>query len=72
MKFYYKILCLFINLVARLRFSGLLIFSFICGDNEKSLAFMLYDLFDRDRGGLFVENRHILFFEDKIPCLVRV
>ncbi len=72
MKFYLKLLCLFKNLVARLRFSGIFMFGLICGEGKKSVAFMLYDLFDRGRWGLFVDNRHIVFFEDKIPCLVRV
>ena len=72
MKFYSKLLCMFISLVARLRFSGIIIFSLICGKNEKNLAFMLRDLFDRGRRGMFVDNRHIVFFEDKKTCLIRV
>lgn len=72
MKFYYKLLCLFKNLVARLRFSGMYIFGLVCGKSKKSIGFMQYDLFYRGRWGLFVDNRHIVFFEDKMPCLIRV
>ncbi len=72
MKFYYKLLCLFKNLVARLRFSGIFIFGLMCGKSKKSIVFMQYNLFDRGRWGLFVDNRHIVFFEDKMPCLIRV
>lgn len=73
MKFYAKLLCLFKNLVARLRFSGIFILSLMCGKNSKNVTFMLYCLFDWGRWGrLFVDNRHIVFFEDRIPCLVRV
>lgn len=72
MKFYFKLLCLIKNLVAQLRFSGMFVLGFICGKSKGSVEFMLYDLLDRGRWGLFVDNRHIVFFEDKIPCLVRV
>ncbi len=72
MKFYYKLLCLFKNLVARLRFSGIYFFGLMCSKSKKSIVFMQYDLFDRGCWGLFGDNRHIVFFEDKMPCLIRV
>ncbi len=71
MNFCSKLLCLFITPAAWLQFSVIVLFVGICGRITDKLTFLLMNLFKRGRRGLFID-RHIVFFEDKIPCLIRV